>query len=320
MISVIIPVFNGLNFLRDAVDSVLHQSYHDFELVIVDDASDEDIESCVRTHYSAFLDQKKIRFFRNDKNMERCYSRNRGVDLSSGEIVIFLDHDDRFKKHHFSEINKAFVQFPDVDLVYSIPEEIIDSQNQIVGKRQKSKLDPDLVKLALQAFFCTVGLSFRKSSFNQIGQFNLITTQREDYELTCRAIIQHRLKVKIISSNSVQIRQKDKPVSRIIRRPSDPFLYFSKVLVGLVENYEMMKVRKVAQRYLPYLYLEVINLAISYNDIRYAVHLLVKTFVLNPSFVASYFRVVIRVFVRFFYLSVGTTLRAIRRICGKTDS
>lgn len=286
-ISVIIPVFNGLSFLGVAIDSVIKQSHEDFEIVIVDDASEENIYKFIFDNYQTFLKSGKIRFFRNPINMERCYSRNLGIDEAKGELITFLDHDDRFKEDHLLTINEAF-QDKAVQMVYSVPEELIDYKNEIVGKVKQKIEEENLIKSAVLGYFCVVGLAFRKSVMSEIGKFNLKTVQREDYELSCRAIIKHRLSTKIIKCNTLQIRRvKSDNLLKKRDKSKEPYLNFSKIAHQIVEDY--INSNQEAKKYLPFSYVEIVNTAISFDDYKFALNYLRKLLLKRPLLKVNYY-------------------------------
>ena len=72
--SVILPVYNGSEFLSEAIDSVLNQTYYNFELIIVDDNSNDDSAQIIKNY-----DDERIKYFKNKKNKERSFSRNLGI-------------------------------------------------------------------------------------------------------------------------------------------------------------------------------------------------------------------------------------------------
>jgi glycosyltransferase involved in cell wall biosynthesis len=93
LISVIIPVFNRHHYADRAVQSVLDQTYENWELFIIDDNSDTQYQlpKC------CFLSKQKITLLRNCKNLGPGLSRQKGLDLAKGEFVCFLDSDDYWK-------------------------------------------------------------------------------------------------------------------------------------------------------------------------------------------------------------------------------
>ena len=89
LVSVIMPVFNGEKYLRDAIESILLQTYSKFELVIINDASTDSSLEIMRTY-----DDPRIRILDNPVNMGLAGVRNRGLKEARGEYVAFLDCDD----------------------------------------------------------------------------------------------------------------------------------------------------------------------------------------------------------------------------------
>ena len=100
--SIILPTYNRAGFLNRSIKSVLSQTFSDFELIVIDDASTDNTKEIVE----GFQD-KRIRYIRNEINLERSTSRNKGIDLAKGEYICFLDSDDAFRKEHL----QAFYEF-----------------------------------------------------------------------------------------------------------------------------------------------------------------------------------------------------------------
>ena len=92
------PVFNRAGVIGDAIRSVLNQSYQDFEIVVVDDGSTDDIEKTMQS----FDDLRNS--FNRQENRGGGAARNRGIDLSHGRFVAFLDSDDRFLPGHLEQM------------------------------------------------------------------------------------------------------------------------------------------------------------------------------------------------------------------------
>ena len=93
--SIITPSYNREDSINKCISSVLSQSFTDFELLVIDNnSSDKTIENIIK-----FKDDR-IRLFVNEKNFERCYSRNKGIKKSNGKFVLFLDSDDQFLPNH----------------------------------------------------------------------------------------------------------------------------------------------------------------------------------------------------------------------------
>jgi glycosyltransferase involved in cell wall biosynthesis len=108
MISVIMPVFNGERFLREAIDSILAQTFSDFEFIIIDDGS-KDRSLAIIQDYAA--KDSRIQIVVNDVNIGIAKSLNKGIDIAQGKYIARMDADDislpeRFQKQvEFMEIH-----------------------------------------------------------------------------------------------------------------------------------------------------------------------------------------------------------------------
>ncbi|SMC09307.1 glycosyltransferase [Nitratiruptor tergarcus] len=90
LITIAIPTYNRKEFLREALQSALNQNYENYEIVVVDDGSDVDMQEVIEEFNSP-----KIRFFANEKNRGRPYTRNRCIEEARGEYILWLDDDDK---------------------------------------------------------------------------------------------------------------------------------------------------------------------------------------------------------------------------------
>ena len=89
LVTVLIPVYNGEKFLAEAIDSVLNQTFSDFELLIVNDCSTDKSRNIINSYQD-----KRIRLINNEKNIGQNKSMNRGLKLAKGKYIARLDQDD----------------------------------------------------------------------------------------------------------------------------------------------------------------------------------------------------------------------------------
>lgn len=111
MISVIIPVYNGQDHIEEAIFSVKAQTYTDWELIIIDDGSSDRTADIL----SLYKDDPKIKIFRQ-KNAGVSAARNKGIELSSGKYIAFLDSDDVWLNNHLSVMAELIESFPNAGL------------------------------------------------------------------------------------------------------------------------------------------------------------------------------------------------------------
>lgn len=126
MISVVMPAYNAEKYIKKAIDSILAQTYQDFELLIIEDCSTdrtlEVIESC---------QDSRIRLFQNDVNRGIAYSTNIGLRESRGEYIALLDDDDMAVRERL-EIQKTYLDtHPDIDVLGGRSVTIDESDNYL---------------------------------------------------------------------------------------------------------------------------------------------------------------------------------------------
>src|SRR5512139_3267591 len=90
-VSIGVPVYNGENFLKDALDSLLAQTFKDFEIVIADNVSTDQTEEICRSYAAK---DARIRYYRNETNIGAGPNHNRVFELSRGEYFKWVCHDD----------------------------------------------------------------------------------------------------------------------------------------------------------------------------------------------------------------------------------
>jgi glycosyltransferase involved in cell wall biosynthesis len=138
-ISVVIPTYNGKDHLGDAIRSVLGQTYSNFEIIVVDDASPEDA-----SYVTNVFSDTRLRYVRHEKNKGAVAARKTGVQESTGDIVAFLDQDDLFHEKKL-EIHVAyFLKHPEIGMTYNNRFEMIGTEKTICGVYRS----PAVLKLA----------------------------------------------------------------------------------------------------------------------------------------------------------------------------
>lgn len=91
LVSIILPTYNGSKFIYKSIDSVLNQTYTNFELIIINDASTDKVESIILEYQKK---ENRIIYIKNEKNIERSKSKNKWVNLSRWDYIAFIDDDD----------------------------------------------------------------------------------------------------------------------------------------------------------------------------------------------------------------------------------
>ena len=110
-VSVIIPLYNKEQWIRESIESILNQSFSDFEIVVIDDGSTDRGAEIVSS-----IKDERVRLF-CQKNSGVSSARNRGIELSRGEYITFLDADDIYNKEHLKYLIDGFKRFQNIDFV-----------------------------------------------------------------------------------------------------------------------------------------------------------------------------------------------------------
>src|SRR3989338_1379355 len=124
-ITVLITVFNGEKYLNECIDSVLNQSFEDFEFLIIDDKSTDGSLKIIKSYAD-----KKIRIIENHKNFGQVKSLNIGLDSARGEYVARLDQDDVMIKDRLAKQLDFLRKNPDVSAVGTWAR-VIDEQGSV---------------------------------------------------------------------------------------------------------------------------------------------------------------------------------------------
>ena len=115
-VSVLIPTYNYARYLGEAIESVLNQTFTDFELIIVDDQSKDNTDEVV----SKYLHDPRVSYKKNPVNLGLVGNFNRALELANGDYIKFLLADDKLDKTILSKFSGVLDSYPNVSLVTSI--------------------------------------------------------------------------------------------------------------------------------------------------------------------------------------------------------
>lgn len=116
-ISIVVPVYNAVSYIRQTVDMVLKQTYTDWELILVEDCSKDNSADVLRALESELQDAR-IRVIYKEKNEGAAKARNTGIDVACGRYLAFLDADDVWKENKL-EKELAFMQEKQAAFVFT---------------------------------------------------------------------------------------------------------------------------------------------------------------------------------------------------------
>lgn len=132
MISIIVPVYNAESYLVDCVESIISQSLKDWELLLIDDGSSDKSVNIIDEYAIKYTNIKAFHF----ENGGLSAARNRGLDLASGELIMFVDADDMLYPHSIRYLLAA-LEMNNADFAEG---KVIRSKYYKIGKTQKLKI------------------------------------------------------------------------------------------------------------------------------------------------------------------------------------
>ena len=188
-VTVVIPVYNGGRYLRESIDSVLAQTFHDYEIVCVDDGSTDDSPVLLQ-EYGA-----RLRVVRQE-NSGQSAARNVGVKLARGEYIAFLDQDDVWYPSKVRNQVAVLDAEPDVVLVHCNFDRI-DERGRMLERgagmiERTSALGSSMGQLIGEALIFPSAMMIRKEGYERIGGFHHALQGFEDFDLIARLKAQGR--------------------------------------------------------------------------------------------------------------------------------
>jgi len=186
-ISIIIPTYNQAEYLQEAVDSVLNQTYKNIEIIIIDDGSTDNTLKVV----NSFNDNKII--FIQQRNKGASSARNTGIKEANGEYIAFLDSDDLWLKDKLRKQIDFMRENQKVGLLGTGCFQVIDTNKMIYKKifpHKNEILQKDLIKYNP---FIQSSVMVRKNVFNDIGLYDEKFKESEDYDLWLRIAQKYKI-------------------------------------------------------------------------------------------------------------------------------
>ena len=185
LISIVMPTFNtNLNYLSGAIESVINQTYKNWELCIADDAStDQSIKKLLKQY--AILDERiKIIFRRKNGNISRA--SNSALAAAKGDFIALFDHDDTLDENALLEIVKSINIHPKAKLFYSDEDKISADGKYYCEPHFKSDWNPDLFTTNNYiSHLCVI----HKGLVDKVGGFKRGVEGSQDYDLVLRCIL-----------------------------------------------------------------------------------------------------------------------------------
>ena len=227
LVSVIIPTYNRTNLIGGAIQSVLNQTFQDFEIIVIDDGSTDNTEETVNS-----FNNIKIRYISHSNNRGVSAARNTGIRASRGEYIALLDSDDEWLPGKLDKQIKVLQsESSEVGVVYSdlfYIDENGKNMNKLRNPEKGGYIYEDLLSKNCMSPPST--LLIKKECFNRVGLFDNLLNAQEDWDMCIRIakyyrfalikipLVKYRLHsnqvsknlgVKIITANRILVKYAD---------------------------------------------------------------------------------------------------------------
>ena len=187
--SVIIPTYNNASKISGTIQSVLKQSFQDWEIIIVDDGSTDDTEKRI----SSLISENANLYFQKQKNRGVAFARNSGAKLSKGKFITFIDSDDTVTDQWLADFH---------NLAADETAGYLSCGYKLNGKHHSPRIIKGISSSKYSSLAGTFAL--KKEVFDQIGGYDTNLKQSENWELTARAL-------EFCQKNNLSILHTDKP-------------------------------------------------------------------------------------------------------------
>ena len=220
MISIIMSTYKEEEtLLRESIESILNQTFKDFEFIIILDYPDNNLHKKIIEEYSKI--DNRIRFFVNEKNLGLTGSLNRGLSLAKGEYIARMDADDISLPYRL-ERQLEYIKKNQYDLIGGITQ-MIDEDGNSIYSIQKVPTDFNKIKKALRYGQCIAHPTWlgRKEVFDYLNGYRNIPLC-EDFDFTLRAVL-NGFKISNLNETVLKYRMTKNSISR--NNLYDQYLY-----------------------------------------------------------------------------------------------
>jgi glycosyltransferase involved in cell wall biosynthesis len=196
LISVVIPLYNKGSHIKSTLESILAQSYQNFEIIVVNDGSTDKSESEVLK-----LDDTRIKYFKTE-NQGVSQARNFGMEKATGSLIAFLDADDYWFPNHLEDLHFLYQKYPEAGF-FATNYEFYYSEKRIEYP-QFLDITPDFEHGIVKDFFkssylyrltWTSAVAIPKTVIDQVGGFdpNITLGAGEDVDYWIRVALKHKV-------------------------------------------------------------------------------------------------------------------------------
>ncbi|NUO08048.1 MAG: glycosyltransferase [Candidatus Brocadia sp.] len=208
LVSVVLPTYNCANFLPESIGSILLQTYHSYEIIVIDDGSTDNTNEVL----NPFM--QRIKYIKLEQNKGLPIARNTGIRSAQGKYIAFIDADDLWLPEKLQTDMECFNGHPDVGMVYS-QHMNIDEKGHVLSGGPLKRLPSGNIFIQLfsqQNFVISSSVVARKEVFETTGLFDEQLFNCQDWDMWLR--IAFYFKVAGINKTLVKYRHNPRSVSK----------------------------------------------------------------------------------------------------------
>lgn len=185
MVSIILPTYNGKEYICESIESIINQTYKDWELIIVDDCSNDGTETLVEKYASI---DSRIKVIHNGVNLKLPGSLNVGFSHARGDLFSWTSDDNYYKKNAVEKMVDFLNHSPDTDIVYA-DYDLINEHGTVIGEVKHTSTDNIYQDNIVGACFL-----YKREVQDNLGGYDESLFLVEDYDFWLRAHEKYKLR------------------------------------------------------------------------------------------------------------------------------
>lgn len=186
LISIVLPVYNGERFLRASIDSVIAQTYQDWELLVVDDCSTDSTATIVSEYVQR---DPRIKYFKNEVNLRLPRNLNRGFSLSKGDYLTWTSDDNVFRPTALEKMYNALKSNPEAQFAYASCD-ITDEEDNVI---EYMMLYPGIEKRAVGQNPVGACFLYTRKVYETVGEYDPDALYVEDFDYWQRIFMRFKV-------------------------------------------------------------------------------------------------------------------------------
>ena len=182
LVSVVMPAYNAEKFIGESIESILNQTFKDFEFIILDDCSKDSTWEIIQEYAKK---DERIVPIKNEKNLNIALNRNKGVEMSKGKYIVWQDADDISKPERIEKLVNYMESYPEVGICGSFIQSFDEGGDLDI--REYSTKDEQLRKcIFMFSPVAQPAAIIRKAAFDIVGKYNEDFPPAEDIDMSFR--------------------------------------------------------------------------------------------------------------------------------------